>query len=260
MAASSMALQNLWDAPGVGGGYGGWSYNRTNNNSFAPSLGASYGSGGVAPQSGGSNQYSYSASASSPADRYDEILQGYKDRYARNIGGLDALGATQQKSIAEQYGNRAADATQQLTGRGLSGTTVYDTTKTGIANEQAAASADAMAKLQAQKAQLDAGLSKDQLDFQERYRPTQAQASGSGSGSGSGGGGPLNGGYSQAQGLANMQSLLPRVVGGGYESANMQGKLTSQQMDQMRRGVVPKNSFQGQGALNTAAQKAGIWS
>ncbi len=164
---------------GANGQFGGQTYSANNYNVPNPTT-ASYQSA------------SSSTSNPSPFDP-NTILQGYKDRYARNVNGLDALGTSQQSQIAQQYGQLQSNNAQDMTGRGLSGTTVLDTSKAAITGQQAQAQSDAAAKLQAQKAQLDSQLSGDTLNYMANYRPPNTStSSSSGSGGGGNGGNPAD--------------------------------------------------------------------
>lgn len=100
--------------------------------------------------------------------RYEAILQGYSDRYARGIANLEGLGATESADIARKYSQAGAQQTQSLASRGLGNTTVVNAVAQGNLRNQTREQGALQERVRQQRLNTDAQLSGDKLQFQER--------------------------------------------------------------------------------------------
>ncbi len=160
-----------------------YSFNATGKSNYAGTGWLGAGGGGMGNTDGGGTNsvnpvpapasYGSTSQGQSGVNRtFDpyEILKGYQDRYERNKNALDQLGAVQQSQIADNYQKQGAASQQDLTSRGLSGTTVLDTMKAGNNTAMNNAQTTAAANLAVQKGNLDANLSGDTLNFMQNYK------------------------------------------------------------------------------------------
>lgn len=100
--------------------------------------------------------------------RYQDALAGYQDRYARNMGYLDNIGAQQQADTNEAYKKQSSVLQQNMINRGLSNSTVADTMQMGNERERLAEQRRLQADLNQQRIGVDSSLSGDTLGFMER--------------------------------------------------------------------------------------------
>lgn len=98
----------------------------------------------------------------------DDVLNGYESRYQRGMANLEGLGTQEKNDILRQYGELGAANQQDMTTRGLTGTTIMPTMRQGIMREQQAALSRVNERLQNQRLAVDSGLSGDALSAQER--------------------------------------------------------------------------------------------
>lgn len=123
-----------------------------------------------------SYQTAYNEAKQTNLNRYDQILQGYQDRYAqaqKDMGALpDNWGDAQQALLNQQFGVTQSKADQQLADLGMSNTTVQPSVDAGIALQHGLASnslADQIAMTKAQfanqRASMNAANSADTLNF-----------------------------------------------------------------------------------------------
>lgn len=114
-------------------------------------------------------------------DRYQELVQGYTDRYQRAFGTpegedgtpavpgyFDNLGRYESERIDRQYDRQQGSAEQNLISRGLGNTTVRPNVQRGIELDRARAQGELGERLTMQRAQMDANLSGDLLAMMER--------------------------------------------------------------------------------------------
>ncbi len=158
-------------------------------------------------------QQAYNAANAANLGRYGDILQGYTDRYDRNMGSLNKMSLQRQSDINENYNSQAANTKQRLTDLGMSGTTVAPTMAAGVERNRIADQNRLADQVLQQRVGMDAGLSGDRLQFMERRTDElpdlglyaqlamQAAAGGIGGGQGGpGGGGGFPGGGAGAPG------------------------------------------------------------
>jgi len=100
-------------------------------------------------------------------DRYAQGMQGYGDRYDRNMATEATRTDQDYKDLQLAQDAALASNQQSLTNRGLGNSTIVDTTRAGI-NDQYAALRNRLGDSRIQtKTALDAGLSGDTLKFLE---------------------------------------------------------------------------------------------
>jgi hypothetical protein len=156
-------------------------------------------------------QQAYNAANSANLGRYNDILQGYTDRYDRNMRTLDGMSSQQKADINENYNGQGANERQRLADLGMSGTTIAPTMAAGIERNRIADQNRLADQVAQQRIGLDSGLSGDRLGFMERrtdqlpdigmYANLAMQAAAGGIGGGPGGpGGGVPGGAPGAAG------------------------------------------------------------
>jgi len=155
--------------------------------------------------------------------RYQDILNGYQQRYQRGLGMLSGLGQQEGRDINELYDSQGAKINQDLIGRGLGNSSVIATMAMGNNRERNADLGRLNDRVRQQAMTTDAGLSGDELQFMERRNDVGpdlgllaqlAQGMGAaGYGQGGGGGGGM-GGYMPPM---DMSYLMPSF-GGSYQS------------------------------------------
>ena len=194
-AAYLANLEWLYSQPGgiENGGslHPGWGYNQFTG--MIERTGGSYGTmgggggGGSLPQSyldaynsaKAANEQRYKDILTGYQTRYnqfnqgaaglrDDVLNGYEARYQRGLSNLEGLGTQEKNDILRQYGELGAANQQDMTTRGLTGTTIMPTMRQGIMREQQAALSRVNERLQNQRLAVDSGLSGDALSAQER--------------------------------------------------------------------------------------------
>ena len=100
--------------------------------------------------------------------RYQDILNGYQQRYERNLANLQNAGQQEAADINEAYTNQGSRINNDLISRGMRNSTVAGTMAQGNERERLAAISRLNERLQQQRLAVDAGLSKDTLDVMER--------------------------------------------------------------------------------------------
>jgi hypothetical protein len=105
-----------------------------------------------------------------PALTQDQIAAngGYVGRYGRAMGLLEKLGGQQKADAAQRYDQQTASMQQDLTSRGLAGTTILPTMKLGVQREKSDALNRIDQQITQQRMNADASLSGDTLNFMER--------------------------------------------------------------------------------------------
>lgn len=98
----------------------------------------------------------------------DDVLNGYENRYQRGMNNLQGLGDQEKRDTSQRYTNLAAQNQQDLTSRGLTGTTILPTMRQGVAREESDALSRVNERLQRERLGYDASLSGDALSAQER--------------------------------------------------------------------------------------------
>lgn len=180
----------------------------------------------VPNQGGGSNtgnfmnswQSAYDAARAANEARYNEINQGYQDRYNRGNALISQLGGQQRADTNQRYDQIGASNQQDLTARGLAGTTVLLTMRQGNERERSDALNRVNQNLIAQRVGTDAALSGDKLQFMERRTdsyPDQNLYSQMMQNYGQSGGG--GGGYGGGWAMPGMGGGM----GGGYQMPMM---------------------------------------
>lgn len=97
-----------------------------------------------------------------------EIMQGYRDRYAKAEADIEGYGDQQKEDIDTGYRNKEAAITQDLISRGLSPTSVSAVNKTINETERSAEQRRLGEDLTRNRVNLLSGLSGDTLSAQER--------------------------------------------------------------------------------------------
>lgn len=100
--------------------------------------------------------------------RYGDILGQYGQRFDRNMGMLEGVGAQAKADINDSSNAQRASMMQRLTDLGMSNTTIAPTMAMGVERERVANQNRLADQLATQKLSADASLSKDKLDFMER--------------------------------------------------------------------------------------------
>lgn len=173
--------RNLGAAPGMGMmgnaamGRGGYAPPGTGAG------GGSIGGGGGAPGAGGgatgplgaSYQQAMNNANQANEARYQDILRGYQERYARNMDMLAGRGAQEGQDISDRYRSQEAQRRQQLIGRGLGNSTVVNTMQMGNERERANDLGRLNERIRQQTLAADAGLTGDTLQFMERRTDAQ---------------------------------------------------------------------------------------
>ena len=164
--------------------------------------------------------------------RYGDILGDLNERYKRNMGYLEGMGASEASDINDAAMQQAANVQQQMTSAGLAGTTVMPTMQAGVERQRLAEQGRLQERLRQQKLAADSQLSGDIASFKERrtdqapdmglYAQLAMQMAAGGQGgtptpggapAGGGGiGGPAPGGGAPGgQGLGGMMMSSPYV-------------------------------------------------
>lgn len=102
------------------------------------------------------------------AGNTDDVLTGYENRYQRGMDLLNGLGDQEKRDVTESYQKLGAANQQDMTNRGLTGTTIMPTMRAGIERERQDALSRVNERLQREQLMTDAGLSGDALGAQER--------------------------------------------------------------------------------------------
>jgi hypothetical protein len=135
--------------------------------------------------------------AAQEAQRANAILGGYQQRYSTGMETLAGLSNQEQIDLQRQYANLQSRGLQDLTSRGLTGTTLTPLMAQGYQRQYGQASNRLNDTLTREKMDYQTRLSGDVLNFMER--PTQN--------------------YPYLQELAGLASQLGQMGGGG-ESAS----------------------------------------
>lgn len=190
----------------------------------------------------------FEAAKAANEKRYQEINQGYTDRYGRTLGyegesrqvpvydksgalvgweesahydGLvDKAGIQERADLRNDYGNLSNAAGARAISAGLGSTTVAHSLRRGVERDRAAAEGRLNDRLTNMRIAYDSALSGDQLQFQERRNDTYPESSkleelafqyGQGQGAMAGGGGGGFGGGAPV-------GFNPEAFGGGMYS------------------------------------------
>lgn len=100
--------------------------------------------------------------------RYNDILGGYNDRYARNMQRMEGAGQAGMADINRRFDELMGQQTGRLVDRGWGESTVADSLYKGIERERAAELARLQEDLAQREAVMDSSLSQDTLGFKER--------------------------------------------------------------------------------------------
>ena len=127
--------------------------------------------------------------------RYAEVLGGYRKRYNEALAELEGMGSQEKADITSRWNAESSKGQQDLTSRGLTGTTVLPTMKGMYEREKGSSLGRLDERLRREKIGLMTGLSGDTLGFMERREDVYPDlsmyanlASKYGQGSGAGGG------------------------------------------------------------------------
>jgi hypothetical protein len=215
------------------------------------------GGGGGAGGGGGGSGGGMAAANQANESRYQDILNGYQQRYERGLANLVGAGQQENKDINQRYDEQLASMNNDLVSRGLRNSTLAGNAQTGNDRERTADIGRLNERLRQEQLAVDAGLTKDTLDVMERRSDVgpdlallaqlqRAAAMGGGMGGGGGGGISMGGGSADmvpasslgfqnplmwaAQAMMGGQGSIPMMGGGGNgfetskERAARQGK------------------------------------
>jgi hypothetical protein len=102
------------------------------------------------------------------ASEQEGITQGYQNRYREAMNTLEGSGTQERKDIEEQYANALQTNLQDMTSRGLSGTTVLPTLNLATEREKSGAMGRLNERLLQQKLATMASLTGEELGYRER--------------------------------------------------------------------------------------------
>lgn len=196
--------------------------------------GGSYGrgsSGGVA----GDFQSGIDDARQANEARYRDALEGYQNRYERNMNYLQGAGAQEASDINQAYDAQKASGLQSLVGRGLGNSTITNTMGMGYDRERSDSLGRLNERLRNQYLTTDAQLSGDVLGVMERRDDVPPDLGllaqiGQLQGQGGGGGSP--------QGYQISMSTVPRYGGGTYYGAMGRGYNVPMDLDQQRDAMM----------------------
>ena len=161
-------------------------------------------------------QAAYDRARMENLQRYQDILGGYAERYRRGVRGMEKDGDYERQDIKAAHKRYAGQLRQNLTNRGLTGSTIAPVMQRGAIRDMNRDVGSLNDRLRQQRRSLDANLSGDMLSFMERRTDSypdmnqlinlQMLAGQAGAGTG-GGGGPI---YDQQY----QQNWMP--YGGGF--------------------------------------------
>lgn len=186
-----------YDSPARSVGYGttgaskSWAdmYGGSNTSAYAPYMSGTSGSGDLtswaaikAARDGGSSstgnstwdsllnayQQAYEEGKAINEQRYEDILGGYRDRYANAMDMVGQLGDSQRAEIDRSYTGLNATTQQGLTDRGLANSSITDTMAAGVEREKQRASLELEDALLSRQLDTANQLSGDTLGFMER--------------------------------------------------------------------------------------------
>lgn len=129
--------------------------NKSGSGSGSGSLSASY-------------QKALDESKAANLQRYADIDKGYSDRFASAMSTMEGLGDQERADISSRYRGLQSSQQQDLTSRGLTGTTILPTMQQGVAQQETAAQGRLGERLRREKLGYQTQLSGEQLAFQER--------------------------------------------------------------------------------------------
>jgi hypothetical protein len=110
------------------------------------------------------------------------------------MGLLEGMGATEKADIEERFSNLEAEGMQELTDRGLTGSTLTSNLKQGVARSKTRELGALEERVRGQKFSAEVGLKGDLLSYQERRQyPMLDYGFLAGGGGGGGGRGGVNG-------------------------------------------------------------------
>jgi hypothetical protein len=190
--------------------------------------------------------------------RYNSLLGNERQLYMRTMQGLEGMGEQARADINSTYAKSGAALAQDNVSRGLSGTTVADTTQMGVNRERAGALARFNEALAQQKINADIGLTGNSQGIIERrtdQAPDMGQIAALASQLGAGAGAygqlsqlPTGGGLAGV--LENLAALGPLVgtIFGGSKAAKGEEKAS---------GGGTANLLPGAGKLLNAGAPAG---
>ncbi len=104
------------------------------------------------------------------------VLQGMNDRYTRNMKDLEGAGQQEASDIRDSWASQGANAQQDLTARGLGGTTIMPTMKQGIQRQQNNDLGRLNERVRQQRIDTDSRLSGDALGALSAFNQTYADA------------------------------------------------------------------------------------
>ena len=110
----------------------------------------------------------YAEAKAANEKRYEEILQGYNERYGRGMGYINSLSNQQEADAREAGQMRMGNMEQDLVSRGLTGTTIKPTQEALINRETDANVRRIEDEKLRERLATDASLSGDTLGFMER--------------------------------------------------------------------------------------------
>lgn len=169
------------------------------------------------------NKYesAYKAAKDANEQRYKSIDSGYTDRFKRIMGNLEGMGLQEAADIRDSAAKEEATNQARLNASGLGNTSIAASINAASQRRQNADLGRLNERLRAQQAGMDAQLSGDQLQFQERREDVYpdmglfanlAQMMGQGGFGVGGGGGSVGGGGGNVGGGG---AVVGGVGGGG---------------------------------------------
>jgi hypothetical protein len=215
------------------------------------------------------NQYMQAKQANET--RYGDINTGYSERYADAMGTLGQFSDQDKADVNKRFDQNLAKSDQSAISRGLYNTTVTDSLRRGVEDDRGAELRRVNdAKLQRQLG-YQTGLSKEQLDFQERRNdtyPDQGLMAQVAMEAGKGGFAP---GVNPVQAYSQASGASPYAVGSGTGQIGGQGtggQVWGNQTQQApagggrlpwMTGSAALNAYQPGGAYDQWMKNGGRW-
>lgn len=113
-------------------------------------------------------QQAYEQGRQANEQRYQELARGYQDRYGQAMSTLEGSGEQARADLRNQWRSAENRGVQDLTSRGLTGTTILPTMRMGYQRQANADEGRLNESLRQQKLGLQNQLSGDMLSFMER--------------------------------------------------------------------------------------------
>jgi hypothetical protein len=135
---------------------------------YGPSGGGGGGGMGGGGMVGGGADGGMAAANQANEARYQDILNGYQQRYERSLAGLEGAGKQEAADINKLYDEQLSSINNDLVSRGMRNSSLAGNARTGNDRERIADIARLNERLRQEKLAVDAGLSKDTLDVMER--------------------------------------------------------------------------------------------